>query len=79
MEMNLNEMRLALEGLNRLDTTITIEPEVDQIGYKMQWERKDAISALQNKLFFEIKRLENEEALNNPDEITKMMLALEKK
>ena len=79
MEMNLSEMRTALRALNEMNVDITIDPQEDKDGWKAQWDKKDRVQALRNKLSKEISRLQNEEDLNNPDEITKMMLALEKK
>jgi hypothetical protein len=64
MEMNLNEMKLALEGLERINDEM-VDPMKDKATFKIQCAKKDALCDLRSKLFFAIKRAEEEQSKNN--------------
>jgi len=61
-ELNLKELRLVLQGLNQIDTSITIDPMVDEEGWKLEWQKKDDVQVLANKIYIEILKLEELES-----------------
>ena len=71
MEMNLKELKIIKKALENME----IEVDIESKNFNEEFDKRFEVRDLENKVYKEIKRLENEEFENSDDPFAKLMKA----